>query len=239
MKARIIEIFLSIQGEGLWMGKPQVFVRFHGCKLNCSYCDTPRTHHLIHEARIEYPPYSKKFERHDLLFSIDELSQTISRFGVNSLAITGGEPLEQVDFIGPWLESLEGSFEVLLETSGVEVDALKRVIPMIDMVSLDLKIPSATRERSCFKEHDQFLTVARPRSHYAKIVYDEKMTDEEKNHVGDILKKYPELIAIFQPVSPLQKRDIKQCLALFHFFAEKYPNQVRLIPQVHKFLGVL
>ncbi len=41
MNARISEIFYSLQGEGLCVGVPQVFVRFWGCNLSCGWCDTP------------------------------------------------------------------------------------------------------------------------------------------------------------------------------------------------------
>ncbi|MEM4195978.1 MAG: 7-carboxy-7-deazaguanine synthase QueE, partial [Methanothermobacter sp.] len=43
MKAPIMEVFSSIQGEGLLLGKRQIFIRFAGCNLNCSYCDTPES----------------------------------------------------------------------------------------------------------------------------------------------------------------------------------------------------
>lgn len=238
MKGRLIEIFSSIQGEGLMLGRPQVFVRFHGCKLKCGYCDTPLTHHKISEARIEFPPYSRQFQKHSLEFSVDELNKQIDRFKVPSLALTGGEPLEQADFIREWLSTLKG-YEILLETSGVEVEALKKVISYIDLVSLDIKIPTATGEKANWETHDRFMTVAAQKKAYAKVVYDERMLPDEVNQVLRLMKKHEELPFIFQPVSPLQKRDMKKCLEIFERFSETYPSRVRLLPQVHKFLGIL
>ena len=39
-KVKIKEIFTSIQGEGLFIGYKQLFIRFCGCNLSCNYCDT-------------------------------------------------------------------------------------------------------------------------------------------------------------------------------------------------------
>ena len=238
LNGRVIEIFSSIQGEGLWVGRPQVFVRFHGCRLKCGYCDTPLTHQKITQARIESPPYSRQFQTRSLEFTAEDLTRAVAPFEIPSLALTGGEPLEQADFIREWLSRLKG-YEVLLETSGVETEALKKVIPWVDMVSLDLKIPTATGERGYWEEHDRFMTVASQKRAYAKIVYDEKMTSEEKKRVLDLLQKHENLTFVFQPVSPLQKRDLKKCLEIFSEFAHHDPHRVRLIPQVHKFLGIL
>lgn len=239
MKARIIEIFSSIQGEGLWVGKPQLFVRFHGCKLKCQYCDTPLTHHTIHQSRIEHSPQSHQFEKHSLEFSVEELNSQIFRFSEKSLAITGGEPLEQVDFIQEWLASLQGKYEVLLETSGVESSALGKVISLVNMVSLDIKIPSATKEKPYWKIHDEFIAIAKQKVCYAKLVFDEGLLDEEIEQIMMLMNKHHQVSFIFQPVSPVQKRDMKKWMSLFSIFSQKYPNQVRLIPQMHKFLGLM
>src|SRR5437763_5063105 len=42
-KARLVEVFSSIQGEGVLVGHRQVFVRTYGCNLRCTYCDSPET----------------------------------------------------------------------------------------------------------------------------------------------------------------------------------------------------
>ena len=167
MKGRIIEIFSSIQGEGLWVGRPQIFVRFHGCRLACSFCDTPLTHKDIHEARIEYPPFSRKFERRSLEFTLEELNEVFRRFPVTSLAITGGEPLEQSEFLSSWLPTVAGDYSILLETNGVETEAMEKILPWVSIVSLDLKVPSATNEGGFWKLHDQFLDAVSQKPHYA------------------------------------------------------------------------
>lgn len=239
MRGKIIEIFSSIQGEGLWVGRPQVFVRFHGCKLKCNYCDTPLTHQSIVKARVEHPPYSRKFETFLLEFSAPELDAQIGRFGIRSLALTGGEPLEQAPFIRHWLQNSSQRYEVLLETSGVETQGLREVLDLVSIISLDLKLPSSSGEKPLWETHTRFLEMAQAKSHYAKVVFDETMTTEEIAALVALLKKFPKLEMIFQPVSPLQKRDMKKCLALFESMAQKFPERVRLIPQMHKSIGVL
>lgn len=237
--ARLIEIFSSIQGEGLWLGKPQVFVRFKGCKLHCSYCDTPLTHMHITESRIEEKPYNKNFIKRPLEWNKEKLNDVISSFRIPSLALTGGEPLEQVDFLESWLPEVYEEYEILLETSGVEVDALKRILPFLGMVSMDIKIPSATKEDALWEVHDAFLLQAKLKPCYAKIVFNEKITNDEIEHVMMLAQKHNVVNFIFQPVSPIQKTELKRCFEVFQIFSEKFPHRVRFIPQVHKFLGIL
>ncbi len=240
MKAKLIELFASIQGEGLWVGKPQVFVRFHGCRLKCTYCDTPLTHHSIKNCRIEYPPFSKKFTQHPLEFSAQELDAAIDQFKIKSLALTGGEPLEQSAFIHHWLSQNKGRYEVLLETNGIEVAGLDAVLDSIQMISMDVKLPSSSKEVPYWDQHESFLNKAKGTPTYVKIVYDESITDSEIQSLEKMIKTHLEVKSfVFQPVSPLQKRDLGRCLALFWQFAQKFPERVRLIPQTHKFINIL
>lgn len=73
MKYKVVEIFKSLQGEGFNTGKEVVFIRLSGCNLKCSFCDTN------HEKFTE--------------LSIDEIIKKVLEFRVNSLIITGGEPM--------------------------------------------------------------------------------------------------------------------------------------------------
>lgn len=74
---KINEIFYSLQGEGFHTGTPAVFVRFSGCNLKCSFCDTR------HEEGI--------------LMSDEDILQAISAFPSNVVILTGGEPSLWID----------------------------------------------------------------------------------------------------------------------------------------------
>ena len=82
---KISEIFESIQGEGTNAGKPVVFLRTAECNLKCTWCDTKFTWDW------KQFDYSKEVKE----MSIKEVINSISKFNVKHLVITGGEPLLQ------------------------------------------------------------------------------------------------------------------------------------------------
>lgn len=69
---KINEIFYSLQGEGFHTGTPAVFVRFSGCNLKCSFCDTQ------HEKGI--------------LLSDEEIINQVNSYPCRMVILTGGEP---------------------------------------------------------------------------------------------------------------------------------------------------
>ncbi|MFA7677711.1 MAG: 7-carboxy-7-deazaguanine synthase QueE, partial [Candidatus Omnitrophota bacterium] len=110
MNAKICEVFKSIQGEGLYRGVDQVFVRFFGCNLECSFCDTKL----------------QSFQE----ISLPELLEQINSFnGYDYVSLTGGEPLLQEDFVGVLAKALkEEKKKVYLETNGILHEQLDKVI---------------------------------------------------------------------------------------------------------------
>jgi 7-carboxy-7-deazaguanine synthase len=117
---RINEIFLSIQGESTFAGRPCVFVRLTGCDLRCSWCDT------VHA-------FTEGSER-----PVDDVVADVAGYGCNLVEITGGEPLLQEDVYPLMDRLLWRGFTVLLETGGHR--SLARVPDAVVKV-VDIKCP--------------------------------------------------------------------------------------------------
>ncbi len=94
---RVNDIFYSLQGEGYHTGRAAVFVRFAGCNLRCSFCDT------------EFDSYRE--------MTADEIVTAISQYPARFVVLTGGEPTLQVD--EAFVDLLhQHSFEVAMESNG-------------------------------------------------------------------------------------------------------------------------
>jgi len=209
--AKIKEIFSSIQGEGLFVGEKQLFIRFTGCNLTCKYCDTD----FLSEPLCEYSPKSLAYE--------------ISKYGDNVLSLTGGEPLLHADFLKEFLPLVDK--KIYLETNGTLPFELNKIKDYVDVVAMDIKLESASGNKNKFDINEEFLKIL-PSKTFIKIVFDEKITEDEINNVVKIANNVP---IILQPVMPLsQNLDFEE---VFNRFYSKNAN-VRLIPQTHKFLNV-
>lgn len=79
-KFKVVEIFTSINGEGMRAGELATFVRFLGCNLNCTYCDTM----WANDENAEYTWMTE-----------EDIYQKIQSTGIKNVTLTGGEPLYQ------------------------------------------------------------------------------------------------------------------------------------------------
>ena len=159
MNAKISEIFSSIQGEGKYAGICQVFVRFFECNMHCVWCDTPAS---IGDGKRKYTEYSVE----DLLNRVDALWDNC-----HSVSITGGEPLLQADFLKSFCRALHrGNKKIYLDTNGTLPRALEAIIRDIDIIAMDIKLPSSTRQKAYWAQHKEFLQIARRREVFVKVV---------------------------------------------------------------------
>lgn len=218
-KAKIKEVFTSIQGEGPFVGYKQLFIRFCGCNLTCEYCDT------------DYRTVDSKDYRLEELVEIAKRSSDC-----HSVSLTGGEPLLNTGFLKEFLPQCP--LPVYLETNATLAGELGEIIDYIDYISADIKLASCTGGNDLFSEHDRFFTVASPKELFAKIVFDENITEDEINQCCKLGAKY-NIELVLQPKMNGSKFSPKKEVieTVLNKFLKKY-KKVRLIPQTHKFLDV-
>lgn len=219
LTTKIKEIFTSIQGEGPYVGQNHIFVRFCKCNLNCEFCDT------------DFDSKNAK------TYTIDTLFEQLDKIDCNVISFTGGEPLMDVDFLKEFLKSYKVGLrkKIYLETNGILYDELEKIIDFVDIVSMDIKLESATGQKNRYIHNQKFLEIATKKETFIKVVFDKNIIDEEIDFCVECAKKY-NIPLILQPKMPLDK-DL-ELEKIFNKFYEKYEN-TRLIPQVHKFLNVL
>lgn len=142
-QAPVLEVFASFQGEGLYVGCPQVFLRMAGCPLRCAWCDTPGSWTISTGASAVIR--TSAGEREEGAWAtpevvaawIDEVDPTERM----TVSVTGGEPLMWAEFLLE-LRPLLKRRRVHLETAGAHPLALSRVLDACDHVSTDLKLPA-------------------------------------------------------------------------------------------------
>lgn len=143
VKYQIAEKFVSINGEGRKAGQPAVFIRFNGCNLNCSYCDTLW-------ANLDDCPVTPMTGEEILLY--------IQSTGIKNVTLTGGEPLIQTGIYELIDLLCQSGLYVEIETNGSEDISEYRNMKAMPSFTLDYKLPSSGMEGFMEMKNYSFLT---------------------------------------------------------------------------------
>ena len=243
--ANLSELFVSWQGEGSRVGEKHLFVRFAGCNIRCNYCDTPESLLPVPRARVDLPGRDRRYldnpvAARDLALLVEEFCQLDP--AIVMIAIPGGEPLVQHEFIAEWLGCFRPPRPCLLETNAVLVRALGGGIEHVAVVSADIKLPSAGGERPMWEEHRRFLAACAGSEVYVKMPVDRSTGTAEVRRAARLVRDTAGDIDLFvQPVCDprddswrIEPHELER---LVDAARGELPG-ARMLPQVHKLAGV-
>lgn len=254
MAVYLSELFTSFQGEGLLVGRPQLFLRLAGCNLRCGYCDTGYAQQLTLRGRVEKYPFSGDFGYEKNPVTEERLLDAVVGFlgawktrWVHSLAVTGGEPLMQATelagLLGRVHEEITPALPVLLETNGTLPDELRKLNGLIDYVAMDVKLPSVAGDGLSAQTQQDFLeqALSMKAQVFLKLVISDniRLGEFEEYLVALARASTDRAVPLFlQPMTgpePLIKDTLLRTFAL----AREYFDDVRVLGQTHKTLGLL
>ncbi len=227
LRAEVSEIFTSIQGEGILLGVRQLFIRFSKCNLNCVYCDTPKNSEICRD-------YVRGVELRNPIGS-EYVENVMRSVKVHSVSWTGGEPLLYAEFI----KGVEKVLPFYLESNMTLPEKAKVLRGVVDYVAGDFKVKGVLpnvnydeifdRTVRCFK----ILRNTRRRLTFCKIVLLHEFDSDDVLNCVYAIKDYVSSV-VLQPV--FGRENVKELMRV----QEKLMDvcDVRIIPQIHKYLGV-
>ena len=208
---RVAETFLSINGEGRRAGQLAFFIRFTGCNLSCSYCDTMW-------ANAPDTPYTP--------MTAAELLALAEESGADNITVTGGEPLLQAE-IGPLLSLLGRDHFVEVETNGAVPLAPLLTVPQRPSFTMDYKLPDSGMERFMCLDNLPLLTKADTLKFVCGSRADLERAEEILKEYGLIGLTHVYFSPVFGRIDPAD---------MVEFLKERRLAGVTLQLQMHKFI---
>jgi organic radical activating enzyme len=235
LKVRLFEIFTSVEGEGILYGTKTLFVRLAGCPFTCFYCDT-----------IESLPLDSGTE-----YSIEEANQLIDTNLKNQtykVNFTGGDPLIQHEAVALLAKHIQTkNIRTYLESSCFDIDRFNHVLPFMDIIKIEFKTKDSDFVDS--KHYEKLIihamkclesSINANKTTYIKIVVSSKT---QLNEFNELIKQIFKIISkdnidgfIIQPTYGISEPSLDLLLNLYDLVYPYYID-VKVVPQLHKFIG--
>lgn len=207
---KVIEIFNSVDGEVNYYGQgtPATFVRFAGCNLRCSYCDTRESWEQDHAVQM----------------TPNEIAEKIKEIGCPKVTLTGGEPLLQSD-LQDLIRELKNYCQITIETNGtISLEVLGKCRSCVDVI-MDWKRQDPPKYENYSQLHF---------GEYLKIIVDDStmiLSGELFKIISEVRRSSNVRIAV-SPVAPITAG------TLLKYLQEKRLWDVQLNIQLHKYINV-
>ncbi len=237
-KVQLNELFVSIEGEGIFAGTKTLFIRFSGCHLKCYWCDT----------KYSLSPNSGKS------YTINQAKHLIFNHlqpNIYKVNFTGGEPLLQplsLIALANFVKS-ELDIKTYLESSCFDWKRFEMVLPHFDICKIEFKTSDSKVIESKFhnnliQNELKCLELALNKNDkisFVKIVFTNSTT---VNEIRDLITRIFRCSNINNlsgiTLQPSYEFDSPSTEHILKVYDEVYPfyNDVRVVPQMHKMLGM-
>lgn len=209
---KVVEIFQSINGEGTRAGQLAVFVRFQGCNLSCSFCDTA---------------WANKEDAAFTWMTEEEIYKRIKQTGIKNVTLTGGEPLLQEGILS-LLELLtkDEALSVEIETNGSVFLEPFTKLKNRPIFTMDYKLPGSGMEGKMRIDNFSLLT-SKDTVKFVAGKGDLLRIKEVLESYSLVGKCHIYLSPVFGKIEPVE---------IVEFLLENRYNEVNLQLQLHKII---
>lgn len=210
MEYKVVEIFQSINGEGMKAGELAVFVRMQGCNLSCKYCDTA----WANDANADFQKMTE-----------NEIVAQVQKNQVKNVTLTGGEPLLQPGIEELLLALTKAGFAVEIETNGsISIKEYKSLSSGISF-TMDYKLAGSGMEDKMNTENFAFLTA---KDTVKFVVSDRKDLERAYNISREYLSEGQCHILLSPVFGKIELEEIVE------FMKEHHWTEARMQIQMHK-----
>lgn len=224
----INSIYRATEGEGVFVGRPQIFVRFQGCSVGCVNCDSKDTWDFV-----------STHQQYETLNGIlDEIQNQGANKGIKNISITGGDPLHpgHVPFVLELVKALKNEgFYINLEAAGTRV--VDEIFERVDFISFDLKTPS-THVKTPVKLIEQLATKFPNKFQIKAVIEDRRDFDYALEAYQQFKGLHPKATEswVLTPSYNLQEAFPQARFAQVLHWNEEVDGPFRVIGQQHKWI---